>query len=156
MVGPPNKSRHLDLPKVSFEGLDCCSFPDACTVQAGDSTQQWFFFFHLYSPVDRALHGRHGSWNERVFFTTKEHLTKMCFYFLNLAVTSWNVLSQGIQTHILFPSWSSFWVLKNKFLRFSHRNTPLRGYCTPGHFLDCFCIFLKNYNTLVTSKICFL
>ena len=33
---------------------------------------------------------------------------------------------------------------------------PLRGYCTPGQFLDCFCIFLKNYNTLVTSKICFL
>ena len=32
----------------------------------------------------------------------------------------------------------------------------LRGYCTPGLFLDCFCIFLKNYNTLVTSKICFL
>ena len=32
----------------------------------------------------------------------------------------------------------------------------LRGYCTPGQFLDCFCIFLENYNTLVTSKICFL
>ena len=32
----------------------------------------------------------------------------------------------------------------------------LRGYCTPGQFLDCFCIFLKNYNTLVTNKICFL
>ena len=32
----------------------------------------------------------------------------------------------------------------------------LRGYCTPGHFLDCFCIFLKNYNKLVTSKMCFL
>ena len=32
----------------------------------------------------------------------------------------------------------------------------LRGYCTPGQFLDCFCIFLKNHNTLVTSKICFL
>ena len=38
----------------------------------------------------------------------------------NLAVTSWNVLSQGIGAHILFPSWSSFWVLKNKFLWFSH------------------------------------
>ena len=35
-------------------------------------------------------------------------------------------------------------------------DTTLRGYCTPGQFLDCFCIFLKNYNTLVTSKICFL
>ena len=32
----------------------------------------------------------------------------------------------------------------------------LRGYCTPGQFLDCLCIFLKNYNTLVTSKTCFL
>ena len=35
------------------------------------------------------------------------------------------------------------------------RSVVLRGYCTPGQFLDCFCIFLKNYNTLVTSKICF-
>ena len=34
--------------------------------------------------------------------------------------------------------------------------SALRGYCTPGQFLDCFCIFLKNYSTLVTSKICFL
>ena len=33
---------------------------------------------------------------------------------------------------------------------------PLRGYCTPGQFLDCFCNFLKTYNILVTSKICFL
>ena len=33
---------------------------------------------------------------------------------------------------------------------------PLRGYCTPDQFFDCLCIFLKNYNTLVTSKICFL
>ena len=32
----------------------------------------------------------------------------------------------------------------------------LRGYCTPGQFLDCLCIFLKNCNTLVASKICFL
>ena len=32
----------------------------------------------------------------------------------------------------------------------------LRGYCTPDQFFDCLCIFLKNYNTLVTSKICFL
>ena len=32
----------------------------------------------------------------------------------------------------------------------------LRGYCTSDQFCDCLCIFLKNYNTLVTSKICFL
>ena len=32
----------------------------------------------------------------------------------------------------------------------------LRGYCTPDHFFDCLCIFLKNCNTLVTSKIYFL
>ena len=30
------------------------------------------------------------------------------------------------------------------------------GYCTPDQFCDCLCIFLKNYNTSVTSKICFL
>ena len=33
---------------------------------------------------------------------------------------------------------------------------PLRGYRTPDQFSDCLCILLKNYNTLVTSKICFL
>ena len=32
----------------------------------------------------------------------------------------------------------------------------LRGYCTPGQFCDYFYIFLRNYNTLITSKICFL
>ena len=32
----------------------------------------------------------------------------------------------------------------------------LRGYCTPDQFFDCLCIFLKNYNTLVASKIYFL
>ena len=32
----------------------------------------------------------------------------------------------------------------------------LRGYCTPDQFCDCLCIFLKNYNTLVTNKISFL
>ena len=32
----------------------------------------------------------------------------------------------------------------------------LRGYCTPDQFFDYLCIFLKIYNTLVTSKICFL
>ena len=33
------------------------------------------------------------------------------------------------QIHVLFQAFS------------------LRGYCTPGQFLECFCIFLKNYNT---------
>ena len=32
----------------------------------------------------------------------------------------------------------------------------LREYCTPDQFCDCLCIFLKNYNTLVASKIYFL
>ena len=32
----------------------------------------------------------------------------------------------------------------------------LRGYCTLDQFCDCLCIFLNNYNTLVTSKMCFL
>ena len=32
----------------------------------------------------------------------------------------------------------------------------LRGYCTPDHFLTVYAVFLKNYNTLVTNKICFL
>ena len=32
----------------------------------------------------------------------------------------------------------------------------LRRYCTPDKFWDWLCIFLKNYNTLVTSKICLL
>ena len=69
----------------------------------------------------------------------------------------------------------SNWLRKHKTGNNINRNTPrfhctympmtmtldsltrstLRGYCTPGQFLDCFSIFLKNYNTLVTSKICF-
>ena len=40
-----------------------------------------------------------------------------------------------------------FWRGKRNFLR---------GYCTPDQFLDCLGILLKNYKTLVTSKICFL
>ena len=36
------------------------------------------------------------------------------------------------------------------------RLLPLRGYCTSDQVFDCLCIFLKNYNTLITSKICFL
>ena len=32
----------------------------------------------------------------------------------------------------------------------------LRWYYTPDQCCYCLCIFLKNYNTLVTSKICFL
>ena len=36
-------------------------------------------------------------------------------------------------------------------------NPPAQGgYCTPDQFCDYLCIFLKNYNTLVRSKICFL
>ena len=27
----------------------------------------------------------------------------------------------------------------------------LRGYCTPDQSYDCLCIYLKNYNTLMTS-----
>ena len=63
------------------------------------------------------------------FFHHKGAFNKKCASVSwNLAVTSWNVLSQGIGAHILFPSWSSFWVLKNKFLWFSHRNTQLSLY----------------------------
>ena len=32
----------------------------------------------------------------------------------------------------------------------------LKGYCTPDQFCGCLCIFLKSYNTLLTSKIYFL
>ena len=35
-------------------------------------------------------------------------------------------------------------------------NSEVRGVLHPDQFFDCLCIFLKNYNTLVTSKICFL
>ena len=52
----------------------------------------------------------------------------------------------------------SSYALECIFLHYSSKLqlfSNLRGYCTPGQFLDCFCIFLKNCNTLVTSKICF-
>ena len=44
------------------------------------------------------------------------------------------------------------------FLQQVHKilQLSLRGYCTPRLFFNCLCIFLKTYNTLVTSKICFL
>ena len=39
---------------------------------------------------------------------------------------------------------------------FQIQTMSLGGYCTPDQFLYSLCIFLKNYNTLVASKICFL
>ena len=64
------------------------------------------------------------------FFHHKGAFNKNALLFLEiwLLLYSWNVLSQGIGAHILFPSWSSFWVLKNKFLWFFHRNTQLSLY----------------------------
>ena len=49
-------------------------------------------------------------------------------------------------------------VLNNKTLETALRPFlfDFKGVLHPGQFLDCFCIFLKNYNTLVTRKICFL
>ena len=47
-------------------------------------------------------------------------------------------------------------IVTHQFLISQSPRFHLRGYCTPDHFSDCLCIFLKNYNTLVTSKICFL
>ena len=40
--------------------------------------------------------------------------------------------------------------------RFTILTQLLRGYCTPDQFCDCLCSFLKNYNTSMTSNICFL
>ena len=74
--------------------------------------------------------------------------------------------------HICCRKWSTSGFPKLKLVKFNlnilnssssedlwlalHVSVMLSGYCTPGQFLDCFCIFLKNYNTLITSKICFL
>ena len=41
-----------------------------------------------------------------------------------------------------FMSWILIWNVHIVF----------REYCTPDQFFDCLCIFLKNYNTLITSK----
>ena len=53
----------------------------------------------------------------------------------------------------LLKSNSYVFIILNPILMFSF---ILRGYCTPDQFFDCLRIFLKNLNTLVTSKICFL
>ena len=52
----------------------------------------------------------------------------MHFNFFGLHASQYETAGIGIGAHILFPSWSSFWVLKNKFLWFSHRNTQLSLY----------------------------
>ena len=54
-----------------------------------------------------------------------------------------------------FGVWREILEMGAKFCLFEIKSA-LRGYCTPGQFLDCFFIFLKNYNTSVTNKICFL
>ena len=51
------------------------------------------------------------------------------------------------------------YIIKTKMKQSFFKNVislMLRGYCTPDQFCDCLFIFPKNYNTLVTSKICFL
>ena len=75
-----------------------------------------------------------------------------------------NVLHIAIPDNLLQDAYIDFQRSIDRFeiahksmLKFGLRGrTSLRGYCTPGQFLDCFCIFLKNYNTLITSKICLL
>ena len=62
------------------------------------------------------------------------------------------IVSTACQKYIYTAEMKHFLILKDVLSILM----PLRGYCTPGQFLGCFCIFLKNYNTLVTSKICFL
>ena len=45
---------------------------------------------------------------------------------------------------------------KTKYNIQQYFRTYIKGVLHPGQFLDCFYNFLKNYNTMVTSKICFL
>ena len=55
----------------------------------------------------------------------------------------------------LFATWMDVTVNRNGKSNFFFK-ICLRGYCTSDELCDCLCIFLKNYNTLVTSKMCFL
>ena len=69
--------------------------------------------------------------------------------------------NRPIRNAEIMSRWINTWLIIDRYLseKLTHCKATakyLRGYCTPGQFLDCFCIFLKNYNTLVTSKICFL
>ena len=86
----------------------------------------------------------------RGYCTPDQFFDCLCIFLKN-----YNTLVRNIS--YLLPMCCSFW---EKCINSQKTglgcSTPLRGYCTPDQFFDCLCIFLKNYNTLVTSKICFL
>ena len=60
--------------------------------------------------------------------------------------------------HVILKAWSQYMHKTVKKIQEKEKDGTLRPlrYCTLDQFFDCFCIFLKTYTTLVTSKICFL
>ena len=82
-----------------------------------------------------------------------EHLWKTCY--ASWYIKTWAPYPTGFK---IFNIWGSHLYYKLDIIRKKKKKSEicLRGYCTPDHFCDYLCIFLKNYNTLVTSKICFL
>ena len=83
-----------------------------------------------------------------------EHAMMKTIYIYIYAGTRWLPFQelQGSQ----LPNWKSTFLICPCHEIYSVEAIGLSLSNFPGQFLDCFCIFLKNYNTLVTSKICFL
>ena len=75
-----------------------------------------------------------------------------------VTISDWSVSHVHIQSPFNFKtlnkdsSTPTIWSLNQQM---STPHKPFfKTYCTPDQFRDCLFIFLKNYNTLVTFKIC--
>ena len=107
-------------------------------------------------------------WRGHFYTTLLSVLVIRLIWFPSVKINFWSI-SPSIHTifHLVIqpnpvsamgesPITSMFAEIHHKRVFFKTMNWCLRGYCTPDQFFDCLCIFLKNYNTLATSKVCFL
>ena len=81
-------------------------------------------------------------------YKVRRHSALWCLHAVPATLKLSSSSSFFLATSWIGTCWCSITVEK------SQQEICLRGYCTPGHFFNCLCIFLKNYNTLVTRKIC--
>ena len=76
---------------------------------------------------------------------------------------SWNIILYEVMRYSIWNQYSPCFRFKEYLLHrecgfqvtYMEQFFLLRGYCTPSQFCNCLCIFVQNYNTFLTSKICF-